>query len=155
MTNDTLLQLAEHQNIIGMKDCCADRSQSIDFLARRPSSFRVLTGEDAQYFDALDDGADGAILLSAHFETGTFASVGKLLREGNRDAALAAWQDVAELTRLLFAEPSPAPAKYWLARTGLIDSAEVRLPMVDVGTELAARLDAEIARRTPAMLQRA
>jgi hypothetical protein len=48
----------------------------------------VLTGEDAQYFDALDDGADGAILLSAHFETGTFASVGKLLREGNRDAAL-------------------------------------------------------------------
>jgi len=155
MTNDTLLQLAEHQNIVGLKDCCADRAQSIDFLARRPSGFRVLTGEDAQYFDALDDGADGAILLSAHFETGTFASVGKLLREGNRDAALAAWQDVAELTRLLFAEPSPAPAKYWLARTGLIDSAEVRLPMVDVSTELAAPLDAEIARRTPAMPQRA
>jgi 4-hydroxy-tetrahydrodipicolinate synthase len=37
----------------------------------------------------------------------------------------------------------------------LIDSAEVRLPMVDVSPELAARLDAEIARRTPAMLQRA
>ena len=155
MTNDTLLQLAEHQNIIGMKDCCADRAQSIDFLARRPSGFGVLTGEDAQCFDALDDGADGAILLSAHFETGTFAAVGRLLREGNRDAALAAWQGVAELTRLLFAEPSPAPAKYWLARTGLIDSAEVRLPMVDVSPELAARLDAEIARRTPAMLQRA
>jgi 4-hydroxy-tetrahydrodipicolinate synthase len=81
--------------------------------------------------------------------------VGRLLREGNRDAALAAWQGVAELTRLLFAEPRPAPAKYWLARTGLIDSAEVRLPMVDVSPELAARLDAEIARRTPAMLQRA
>jgi 4-hydroxy-tetrahydrodipicolinate synthase len=155
MTNDTLLQLAGHQNIVGMKDCCADRAQSIDFLARRPSGFGVLTGEDAQCFDALDDGADGAILLSAHFETGTFAAVGRLLREGNREAALAAWQGVAELTRLLFAEPSPAPAKYWLARTGLIDSAEVRLPMVDVSPELAARLDAEIARRTPAMLQRA
>jgi 4-hydroxy-tetrahydrodipicolinate synthase len=48
---------------------------------------------------------------------------------------------------LLFAEPSPAPAKYWLARTGLIDSAEVRLPMVEVSFDLAARLDAEIARR--------
>ena len=56
---------------------------------------------------------------------------------------------------LLFEEPSPAPAKYWLARAGLIDSAEVRLPMVDVGVELAARLDAEIARRAPPMLRRA
>jgi 4-hydroxy-tetrahydrodipicolinate synthase len=155
LTNETLLELAEHQNIVGMKDCCADRAQSIDFLARRPSGFRVLTGEDAQYFDALDDGADGAILLSAHFETATFASVRRLLREGNREAALAAWQDVAELTRLLFAEPSPAPAKYWLARTGVIDSAEVRLPMVDVSAELAARLNAEMARRTRAKLQRA
>jgi 4-hydroxy-tetrahydrodipicolinate synthase len=155
LTNETLLALAGHQNIVGMKDCCADRAQSIDFLARRPSGFHVLTGEDAQYFDALDDGADGAILLSAHFETATFASVRRLLREGNREAALAAWQDVAELTRLLFAEPSPAPAKYWLARTGVIDSAEVRLPMVDVSAELAARLNAEMERRTPAKLQRA
>jgi 4-hydroxy-tetrahydrodipicolinate synthase len=55
----------------------------------------------------------------------------------------------------LFAEPSPAPAKYWLARHGLIDSAEIRLPMVEVSEELAARLDAEIARRGPPILRRA
>jgi len=70
-----------------------------------------------------------------------------LLKEGNIDAARMRWESVSDLTRLLFAEPSPAPAKYWLARTGLIESAEVRLPMVEVGTELAARLDAEMARR--------
>ncbi|MFL6790171.1 MAG: 4-hydroxy-tetrahydrodipicolinate synthase family protein [Bradyrhizobium sp.] len=148
LTNETLLRLAEHPNIVGMKDCCADRAQSVDFLAARPSGFRVLTGEDAQYYDALTDGADGAILLSAHLETETFASVRTLLKQGNRDAALASWEAIHELTRLLFAEPSPAPAKYWLARTGLIDSAEVRLPMVAVSTELAARLDREIARRS-------
>ena len=99
-----------------MKDCGADRAQSIDLLARRPAGFRVLTGEDAQYYEALTDGADGAILLSAHLETEAFASVRTLLRQGNRDAALARWQSISELTRLLFAEPSPAPAKYWLAR---------------------------------------
>ena len=53
---------------------------------------------------------------------------------------------VADLTRLLFAEPSPAPIKHWLSRTGLIDSAEVRLPMAEVSAELAARLDREIER---------
>jgi 4-hydroxy-tetrahydrodipicolinate synthase len=147
LTNETLLELARHPNIVGIKDCCADRAQSIDFLARRPAGFRVLTGEDAQYHEALSDGADGAILLSAHLETEAFAAVQTLLRQGDRDGALACWESVSELTRLLFAEPSPAPAKYWLARTGLIDSAEVRLPMVEVGAELAARLDAEIERR--------
>ncbi|MGZ5874515.1 MAG: 4-hydroxy-tetrahydrodipicolinate synthase [Bradyrhizobium sp.] len=147
LTNETLLQLAEHPNIVGLKDCCADRAQSIDLLRRRPAGFRVLTGEDAQYFEALTDGADGAILLSAHIETETFAVVRALLKEGNRDGALARWESVSVLTKLLFAEPSPAPAKYWLWRAGLIDSAEVRLPMVEASAELAARLDAEIERR--------
>ena len=149
LENATLLQLAAHPNIVGIKDCGADRAQSIDFLRRRPPGFRVLTGEDAQYYEALADGADGAILLSAHIETDIFASVGTLLKQGDRDAAQARWDSISDLTELLFAEPSPAPVKYWLSRTGMIDSAEVRLPMVEVSAPLAARLDAEIDRRLP------
>ena len=155
LSNETLLGLARHPNIVGMKDCSADRAQSIDFLARRPAGFRVLTGEDAQYHDALCDGADGAILLSAHLQTEAFAAVRTLMKQGDRDAALACWEGISGLTRLLFAEPSPAPAKYWLARTGLIDSAEVRLPMVEVSAELAAWLDQEMERRTQLLLRRA
>ena len=155
LTNETLLQLAEHPNIVGIKDCSADRAQSVEFIRRKPSGFRVLTGEDAHYHEALTDGADGAILLSAHLETEAFASVRTLLKQGDRDGAQACWEGVSGLTQLLFAEPSPAPAKYWLARSGLIDSAEVRLPMVDVSAELAARLDAEFERRTPPLLRRA
>lgn len=155
LSNETLLQLAEHPNIVGLKDCGADRAQSIDLLRRRPAGFRVLTGEDAQYHEALTDGADGAVLLSAHIETDAFASVRSHLKQGNRDAALACWESTAELTRLLFAEPSPAPAKYWLARTGLIECAEVRLPMVEVSAELAARLDREIERRMTAPVRAA
>jgi len=149
LENATLLQLAAHPNIVGIKDCGADRAQSIDFLRRRPPGFRVLTGEDAQYYEALADGADGAILLSAHVETDIFASVWTLLKDGDRDAAQARWDSISDLTGLLFAEPSPAPAKYWLSRTGLIDSVEVRLPMVEVSAPLAARLNAEIDRRLP------
>ena len=147
ISNDTLLELAEHENIVGLKDCCAEREQSLDLLRRRPPGFRVLTGEDAHYYEALTDGADGGILLSAHFETETFASVRSLLKQGDREAARKHWDTVSFLTELLFAEPSPAPAKYWLSRTGLIDSAEVRLPMVEASAELSARLDAEIERR--------
>jgi 4-hydroxy-tetrahydrodipicolinate synthase len=144
--NEAMLQLAEHPNIVGLKDCSADRNQSLELLRRRPQSFAVLTGEDAQYHEALTDGADGGIVASAHIETESFAQVWQLLAAGQREAALSRWQTIAGLPRLLFAEPSPAPIKYWLWRAGLIDSAEVRLPMTEVSAELAARIDAEIAR---------
>jgi 4-hydroxy-tetrahydrodipicolinate synthase len=147
LDNETLLELARHPNIVGLKDCGADRARTIDLLRRRPSGFRILTGEDAHYFEALCDGADGAILLSAHVETAAFAAIRSLVLQGDAEAARERWEGVALLSELLFAEPSPAPAKYWLSRTGLIDSADVRLPMVEIGAELATRLDAEIDRR--------
>ena len=147
LTNETLLRLAEHPNIVGLKDCGADRAQSVELLRQRPAGFRVLTGEDAHYFDALNDGADGAILLSAHIDTDRFAAVLTHLATGDGEAAAGCWRDVANLTHLLFTEPSPAPAKYWLSRIGLIDSDEVRSPMVPVSRKLAAHLDREIVRR--------
>jgi len=146
--NEAMLRLAGHGNIVGLKDCSDDRDQSRDLLRRRSDDFAVLTGEDAQYHQALVDGADGGILASAHIETETFANVWKLHEAGDHKSALAAWRSVEELVRLLFSEPSPAPIKHWLWRTGLIESADLRLPMTEVSAELAARLDAEIERRT-------
>ena len=142
LDNETLLRLAEHPNIVGLKDCGADRAQSIELLRLRPAGFRVLTGEDAQYYEALTDGADGAILLSAHIETDQFrGGAHGICGKATATPRCACWESISELTSLLFAEPSPAPAKYWLARTGLIERADVRLPMVEVSAELAARLD--------------
>jgi 4-hydroxy-tetrahydrodipicolinate synthase len=139
--NEAMLHLADHANIVGLKDCCADRDQSLELLRRRPQDFAVLTGEDAQFHEALIDGADGGILASAHVETRIFALIYRLVAAGEYDAALAHWRSVADLTRLLFSEPSPAPIKHWLWRSGLIESAEVRLPMTEVSRELVARLD--------------
>jgi 4-hydroxy-tetrahydrodipicolinate synthase len=149
MSNETLLRLAALPRIVGVKDCCADPTQTFDLLRDRPSGFGVLTGEDALFFNALTQGADGGILASAHVETRLFARVHNAVQGGNHGAALALWRELADLPRLLFAEPSPAPIKHWLWRTGLIDSPEVRLPMTEVSNALAARIDAEIARRMP------
>ena len=148
MANETMLQLAERANIIGVKDCSADTAQSFDLLRRRPPDFAVLTGEDAFFYGALTQGADGGILASAHVETRAFAAIRNKLTAGDQKGALADWRGLADLPRLLFAEPSPAPIKHWLWRTGLIDSPELRLPMTPVSEELAARIDREIERTT-------
>jgi 4-hydroxy-tetrahydrodipicolinate synthase len=147
LANATLLRLAELSNVVGLKDCCADQAQSFDLLRTRPPGFAVLTGEDAQFYGALAHGADGGILASAHVETRRFAAVRDAVVAGNHADALAQWHGLVDLARLLFAEPSPAPIKHWLCRAGLIDSAEVRLPMTEVSDALAGRIAAEMTRR--------
>ncbi|MGE4252801.1 MAG: 4-hydroxy-tetrahydrodipicolinate synthase [Parvibaculaceae bacterium] len=142
--NETMLRLAETPNIVGVKDCAADAAQSFDLLRQRPEGFSVLTGEDALLYTALTQGADGGITASAHVETEAFAAIRQRLKQGDQPGALAAWQTLADLPRLLFQEPSPAPIKHWLWRTGLIASPELRLPMVPVSDGLAARIDQHI-----------
>lgn len=141
LANETLFRLAENPLFVGIKDCCAIPAQAFDLLRGRPAGFSVLTGEDAEFFGALSNGADGGVLASAHVETTRFAAVRRALLAGDRDGALAQWSGLIDLVRLLFAEPSPAPIKHWLWRRGLIASPELRLPMSGISTDLAARLD--------------
>ena len=147
LRNETMLRLAAHARIVGVKDCCADAAKSFDLLRSRPSGFAVLTGEDALFYMALTQGADGGILASAHAETRAFAAIRDKLIARDLEGALADWRHLADLPRLFFAEPSPAPIKHWLWRAGLIANPEVRLPMTPVSQALARRLDQEIARR--------
>jgi 4-hydroxy-tetrahydrodipicolinate synthase len=139
--NGTLLQLSERANIAGVKDCCADVTQSFDLLQRRRSGFAVLTGEDALFHSALAQGADGGILASAHIDPAGFAAVRDAMLDGRLADALRQWGPLSAVARLLFAEPNPAPIKHVLWRRGLIASPELRLPMTGVSAGLAERLD--------------
>jgi 4-hydroxy-tetrahydrodipicolinate synthase len=148
LANATLLRLAELPNIVGVKDCCAEQMQTFDLIRARAPGFAVLTGEDALFYGAVAHGADGGILAAAHVETARFAAVRAALIASRREEALREWHDLVDLARLLFAEPNPAPIKHWLWRAGLIDSAELRLPMMPVTDALAARISTEMTRRT-------
>jgi 4-hydroxy-tetrahydrodipicolinate synthase len=141
LANDTLLRLAELPAIVGVKDCCADPAQGLDLLRRRPPGFAVLTGEDAFFHAALTQGADGGILASAMIDPTAFVTLRERFLAGDSAGAAERWHHLADLVRLLFAEPNPAPLKHWLWRSGLIASPELRLPMTGVSPELAGQLD--------------
>jgi 4-hydroxy-tetrahydrodipicolinate synthase len=149
LANETLLRLAALANIVGVKDCCADQVQSFELTGAKPQGFAVMTGEDALFYNALTQGAEGGILAASHVDTARFAAVRNIFASGDQQGALRAWRALVDLPRLLFAEPSPAPIKHWLWRAGLIDSPEVRLPMTPVSDALAARLAREMERRAP------
>lgn len=144
--NETMLEIASIDNIVGVKDCCGSADQSHELLRLAPKGFSVLSGEDPFFYNALVHGAPGAILTGAHVLVDQHLAIMKDLKSGNQAQALERWQSVAHVPGLLFGEPSPSPVKYWLWKQGLIDSPEVRLPFLDVGEELATQIDAAVAK---------
>ena len=122
---------------------------SIAELCRRLNEVLPRIAKEYEIILVNDGSRDGSWQTISELSS-RFAAVRNMIIAGDQPGALRAWRALAELPRLLFAEPSPAPIKHWLWRTGLIESAELRLPMTEVSAELAARLDREIERRTTA-----
>jgi 4-hydroxy-tetrahydrodipicolinate synthase len=150
LSNDSLLELAEVSNIVGVKDSSGSIAQSLELLQRKPADFSVLTGEDALFFTMMANGADGGILAASHLMTAGFVEVGRRFAANDVAGARAAWAPLASFVPLLFAEANPMPIKYLLWRQGLIASPECRLPLTRISDALARRLDAATAERLAA-----
>ena len=147
LANDTLLELAERPNIVGVKDSSGNLAQSLELLRRRPPGFSVMTGEDNYYYTMLAHGGDGGILASAHLETAAFLSIHQHMLANDHRGARRIWSDLEALAPLLFREANPMPIKYCLWRQGLLRSPECRLPLTRISSDLAAELDRELERR--------
>ncbi|MBD7911385.1 MULTISPECIES: 4-hydroxy-tetrahydrodipicolinate synthase [Clostridium] len=139
--NETLFKLAEKKNIIGVKDASGDFNKTIDLLLNRPEGFSVLSGEDAYFYNSLLLGGNGGIMASAHLRTRDFIKVYKDIENNDHKEALKTWRELSKFIPLLFKEPNPTPIKYILEKKGLIDSGEVRLPLVEITDELKKELE--------------
>jgi 4-hydroxy-tetrahydrodipicolinate synthase len=150
LANDSLIELAQVPNIVGVKDSSGSMAQSLDLLARTPEGFSVLTGEDALYFTMMANGADGGVLAASHLMTERFVEVGRRFAANDVAGARRQWAPLAELIPLLFGEANPMPIKHCLWRQGLIASPECRLPLTRVSNALARRLDGLLAEKRAA-----
>jgi 4-hydroxy-tetrahydrodipicolinate synthase len=150
LSNDSLLELAQVPNIVGVKDSSGSVAQSLELLARKPKDFAVLTGEDALYFTMMANGGDGGILAASHLMTEHFIEVGRRFAANDVSGARAAWAPLAHSVPLLFAEANPMPIKYLLWRQGLIASPECRLPLTKISDGLAKKLDSLFLERAAA-----
>jgi 4-hydroxy-tetrahydrodipicolinate synthase len=141
LSNDTLLRLAERRNIVGVKDSSGSIAQSLELLARKPTDFSVMTGEDSLFFTMMCNGADGGILAAAHLATEQFVETAHLVASNDHVAARKIWSSLRDFIPRLFREANPMPIKYCLWRQGLIRSPECRLPLSSISEGLAWELD--------------
>lgn len=84
---DAVSKLAEHANIVGMKESGSDLVQIAEYIARTPDDFTVLAGSAATLFPALCVGCDGAVLALAMLASDACVSLVALVRGGRLDDA--------------------------------------------------------------------
>ena len=139
--NETIYKLSEIRNIVGLKDASGDLKQSMALLMHPPKDFSILTGEDILFYLTLTMGGQGGILAASHLNTELFVDLYKKVKDNDQNAAFQIWQKLYDLIPLLFKEPNPAPIKYCLKELGLIESSEVRLPLMQISDSLKLQLN--------------
>ena len=95
----TIGKLAEHPNVIGMKETSTDGGQFADVAAAVPESFTILAGSAPGFYPALCAGARGAILAVACVAPEMCLQVLACVRDGRHDEALRMQQRLNPLAR--------------------------------------------------------
>ncbi|AJC23546.2 4-hydroxy-tetrahydrodipicolinate synthase [Pandoraea pulmonicola] len=142
LTLDTLLTLAGHGNIRGIKDCGGNAHATQALIA--DGRLAVLVGEDHQLLSTLAMGGHGAIIASAHCRAAHFVALYRAVQARQLDAARALFHALMPVIRLLFTQPNPGPVKAWLAREGLLADV-LRAPMTSASPSLAQQLVEAVA----------
>jgi 4-hydroxy-tetrahydrodipicolinate synthase len=134
---ETLQALARDPRVAGIKECGGSVERMLRLVHETP--LRVFSGDDSQNFAALCLGAHGTIAAAAHVLPEWHVRMFELMQSGQLAAARHIAVALQPMVGALFAEPSPAPLKAWLAEQGWC-AAEVRLPFVPISDGLRDRL---------------
>ena len=127
---DTALALARDvPNIIGIKEASGNVEQIKTILRARPEGFVVLSGNDDQTCELMQEGADGVVSVASNVFPSAMADFVHALQAGKFAEAARMNERLAPLFKALFVEPSPIPAKAAMAQLGLMEN-NLRLPLV-------------------------
>lgn len=139
MSNDTVVRLAQLDNIIGIKDATGDMARGKELIQRCGEVIAIYSGDDATAMELMLAGGRGNISVTANVAPALMAELCALALAGDRAGAAAINARLAPLNQALFLEPNPIPVKWALHRRGLIGEG-IRLPL----TPLDERYHAQV-----------
>ena len=125
----TTLELAEHENIVAVKEASGNLAQIGEIIRHRPARFSVLSGDDPVTLQVMADGGDGVVSVTSNAAPALVARLTELAAAGNFAGARDIHHQLAELTVAAFVEPNPIPIKAGLAMMGKMANV-LRLPLV-------------------------
>jgi 4-hydroxy-tetrahydrodipicolinate synthase len=131
--DETIATLAEHENIVGIKDATGDicRLTSLKKILGEEGSknFLKYSGDDGTTTDFLLEGGDGCISVTANIVPKQMHDMVHSALDGDDKKAVELNKPLALLHKRLFVESNPIPCKWAASRLGLISNAYCRPPL--------------------------
>ena len=144
LADETLCQLAEIRQFIGVKDASGDVTRPLRLRSLLGPEFRLFSGDDATAFAFIAQGGNGCISVTSNVAPGLCRAMYAAQEQGQISQAQELASAVTKLTAVLFRESNPAPVKYALSLMHIM-LPRVRLPLVEPKSETKAEIDATLA----------
>ena len=141
--------LAEHPNIIGIKDSSGNVQGVGEIIAATPPAFQVLVGSAATVYPSLAIGARGAVLALACALPEKCVALFELFRQGHHEKARELQSVLARASKLIVSEMGIAGVKHVMDQRGYRGGIP-RLPLLPLQDEQKKRLTEFLAALEPA-----
>ena len=130
MSAATTVRLAKDcNNIVAIKDASGNLEQINEIIKNKPSTFDVISGDDALTFPMISCGAVGVISVIGNALPKEFSKMIRLQFKGEYEPARKIHHKFIDLFSLLFVDGNPAGVKAMLHEMGMIKNI-LRLPLV-------------------------
>jgi 4-hydroxy-tetrahydrodipicolinate synthase len=141
---ETLAEIAKHEKIVGIKDATGNLARVTAQRLACGTDFCQLSGNDdmALGFNAM--GGVGCVSVTANVAPRLCAEFQKATAERDWDKALELQDRLFPLHVAMFADASPAPAKYALSRVRPGFPTELRLPLTEASDPAKRAVDAAL-----------
>ena len=121
-------QLAEHPNIVGVKEASTNIAKIPQIVNTCPRDFYIWAGNDDQIVPVISLGGKGVISVLSNLCPGDTIEMANAALDGDFDTAGIMQAEFMPLIDLLFCEVNPIPVKYAMRYAGF-DCGNCRLPL--------------------------
>lgn len=144
MTAETIVELAQHPNIIGVKEASCVIEQCMEIARDKPEDFLLISGDDVQGVPIISIGGVGVMSVVANAFPAKFCGLINAALQGDFKTASRELSHFLRIDSLLYEEGNPVGVKNILELMGLIEG-HVRLPLMKASDSLSDRQRAVLA----------
>lgn len=140
---ETVLRLAEHPSIAGIKEASGSLDQVSQIAVDTPSSFTILSGDDSLTLPIISVGGHGVISVVSNIVPDAVAELTAAALAGDFGTARSIHHRYFDLCRAMFLENNPTAVKTAASMLGLC-SGELRLPLTELAETNRHRIAAAL-----------
>ena len=147
VTSATVARIAERvPQLVGIKHAVNDLELVTELLAKLGADFRIFCGLEALSLPMMAIGAAGTMNAVGNLAPAPVAALCEAVERGELTEARRLHFELFELNQSIFLDTNPIPLKYMMTRLGLLETPEVRLPLVPLDAERGKILDEALRR---------